>query len=48
MLHLRMEFDLDHMTITSTFAAIDSLEPILHHSLTHIGNFEFDILPELL
>ena len=52
MLHLRMEFDLDHMTTASTYAAIDSLEPLLHHSLTHIGrnvgNFAFDILLELV
>lgn len=52
MLYLTMEFDLVHMTTASTFAVIDSLQPIFHHSFTHIdrnvGNFAFDIVPELL
>lgn len=47
-----MDFDLVHMTTTSTFTVIDSLKPIFQHSFTHIGrnadNFAFDMVPELL
>ena len=44
-----MKFDIGHMITTSSFTAVDSLDPIFHHSGTHfdqnVGNFALDVVP---
>ena len=48
---LWMKFDIGHMTTTSPFTAVDSLDPIFHPSGTHfdknVGNFALDVVFEV-
>ena len=45
-----MKFDIGHMATTSPFTAVDSWDPISHHSGTHfdrnVGNFGLDVVFE--
>ena len=47
-----MKFDIGHMTPTSPFTAVDSLDSIFHHSGTHfdwnVGNFALDVVFEVV
>ena len=47
-----LKFDIGHVTTTSPFTAVDSMDPIFNHSGTHfdrdVGNFALDVVFEVV